>query len=147
MNLIIEKGSSIDYIFFKLNTIETENKPGKLVDLTLKNICKNINIQFNISKIFYINDLNSNLSRGNHSNNNASEILLCLNGSFNIKLINKNSNKILTINKNEAIFIDKNIWIEFYNFNNCIILGLVDIDLNNDKDSCYNFDEYINKNI
>ena len=142
------KGEKINYIFFKLNPIETTGKPGKLVDLTIKNICKEINLQFNITKCFYINDLNSTESRGKHSNNNASEILLCLNGSFEIKLNNGFYEKTLIINKNEGIFINKDIWIDFYNFKDCIIMAFVDIDFNDDKNSCYDFNNFLeNKKI
>jgi len=144
MNIIFKKNIYINYTFFKLNPIITENKPGKLVDLNIKNICNHININFNVSKCFYINDLDSKLSRGNHSNNNASEILFCLNGSFDIKLTNQNCSETLSININEGIFIDKNIWIEFYNFKDCVILAFVDIEYNDIKDSCYDFQQYIN---
>jgi len=136
----------INYKLFQLNTIETEGKPGKLVDLDFKKICENMNINFKSNKYFYINDLNSTLSRGNHSNNNASEILICLNGSFEIKLDNGYNKEIFIINKNECLFIPKNIWIEFYNFINCIILVFVDIENDDSKNSCYSYQDYIKYN-
>jgi len=136
--------NNIDFKLFKLNTIITDGKPGKLVDLDLNKICENLNINFKVTKYFYINDLNSSLSRGNHSNSNTSEILICLNGSFEIKLDNGFKKKNLLINKNECIFIGKNIWIEFYNFKNCIILVFVDTNNNEIKDSCYDYNEFIN---
>jgi hypothetical protein len=136
----------INFKLFKLNTIITDGKPGELVDLDLNKLCKNINIEFNVTKYFYINELNSNLSRGNHSNSNTSEILICLNGSFEIKLDNGFKKECLIINKNEGLFIGKNIWIEFYNFKNCIILIFVDTDNKGSKDSCYDYNEFI-KNV
>jgi len=146
MSIFYEKNENINYTYFKLNPIITEGKPGKLIDLDIKKITKEINIQFYISKCFYINDLNSIESRGKHSNKNASEILICLNGSFEIKLNNGFYEKILFIQKNEGIFIDKNIWIDFYNFKDCIIYAFVDIELNDEKNSCYNFQDFL-KNI
>ena len=136
-------GNIIKFKKIILNNIETEGKPGKLVDLNIDKICQENNIYFNISKCFYINDLNSELSRGNHSNYNASEILVCLNGSFDIKLHDGKNEIIFKLNKNEAIFIDKHIWIEFYNFKDCIIMAFVHILKNNTKNSCYNFDEFL----
>ena len=133
------------YIHFKLKSIVTENKPGRLIDLNFKRICKEINLQFNISKCFYINDLNSDLSRGKHSNKNCTEILICMNGTFDIKLHNGKDFTIINMKKNEGIFIDKNIWIDIYNFKDCIITGFVDIDCDEDKNSCYDFNEYLNK--
>ena len=58
----------------------------------------------------------------------------------------KNVNVIFTLNKNDAIFINRNIWIEFYNFRECIILAFVHIKSsldNKGKESCYDFNEFL----
>jgi hypothetical protein len=136
--------NKINYQIFKLDSFKTDNKPGTLYDFDLKKICKNFNLQFQITKAFYITDLNSNGSRGNHSNCNCSEILICISENFDILLNNGYTEKILTINKGECIFIDKNTWIVFNNFKNCIIFAFVDIDHNEDKKSIYNFEEFQN---
>ena len=137
---------NINYKQFTLTPIKTEGKPGELIDLDIIKICLENNLNFTISKCFYITDLNSELSRGNHSNYNASEILLCLKGSFEIMLHDGKEEKIFKLNQHDAIFINKNIWINFYNFTDCIIMAFVNIYINN-KESCYNFNEFIlNKN-
>ena len=139
---------NIKYKRVNINSIKTEGKPGELVDIQ-KNInafCLENNIIFDISKCFYINSLHSELSRGNHSNTNAAEILVCLAGSFEIKLHDGEESKIFTLNKNDAIFINRNIWIEFYNFRECIILAFVHIKSsldNKGKESCYDFNEFL----
>jgi dTDP-4-dehydrorhamnose 3,5-epimerase-like enzyme len=138
--------NSFNYKKFILNPIITEGKPGELVDLDINKICLENNINFSISKCFYVNELNSNLSRGNHSNENASELLVCMNGSFIIKLHDGENEEMFEIKKNQAIFINNNIWIEIFNFKNCI-MGFVNI-LKNNKKSCYDFNEFIrNKKI
>jgi len=136
---------NIKYKKFTLIPIKTKEKPGELVDLNITNICLENNIDFTISKCFYITDLNSELSRGNHSNYNASEILICLKGSFEIMLHDGKEKKIFKLNQHDAIFINKNIWIEFYNFNDCIIMAFVNLIVNN-KESCYDFNEFILNN-
>jgi hypothetical protein len=133
---------NIKYKLFSLNPIKTEGKPGELIDVDINKICLENNLQFTITKCFYINELNSNLSRGNHSNYNASEILICLTGSFELKLHDGKEGKNFILCKNDAIFINKNIWVEFYNFNECIIMAFVNISLNN-KTSCYDFNEFL----
>jgi len=134
--------NNINYKKFKLNPIITDGKPGELIDIDINKICLENNFIFNVSKYFYINNLNSNLPRGNHSNYNASEILICLTGSFEIKLYDGTNTEIFKLNKNDAIYINKNIWIEFYNFKECIIMAFINI-FNNDKRSCYNFQDFI----
>lgn len=140
---ILKKKNNI--LYFKLEPIITKEKPGELIDLNLKNICKNLDIQFQMSKCFYINELNSDLSRGKHSNNNCTELLICLTGTFDIKLHNGKKVTIINMKKNEGIFINKNIWIDFYNFKDCIIIAFVDIDFDEEKKSCYDFNDFLNK--
>ena len=137
--------NNLKYKQFTLKPIKTEGKPGELVDLDISNICLENNLNFNISKCFYINELNSKLSRGNHSNYNASEILICLKGSFEIKLHDGKEETSFKLNKNDAIFINKNIWIDFYNFNDCVIMAFVNIFIN-DKSSCYDFNDFLSNN-
>ena len=137
--------SKINYKIINLKPIKTVEKPGSLVDFDLNKICRENNINFTITKSFYINDLNSEKMRGLHSNNNSSEILICLQGSFEIKLKNGYIEEQLTIEKNSAIFIDKNIWIEFFNFKNCIIFAFVYVHPCN-KNSCYDYNTYLKNN-
>ncbi len=129
---------------FSLNPIETKGKPGKLSEINISKICSENNIKFHTSKYFYVTDLDSTKSRGNHSNDNASEILICLQGSFDIKLHNGKSEVVVQLKEHEGIFIDKNIWISYYNFKNCVILAFVSI-YENDKESCCDFDDFLNK--
>lgn len=131
---------------FSLNPIETKGKPGKLAEINIAKICLENNIQFHTSKYFYVTDLDSTESRGNHSNNNASEILICLQGSFDIKLHDGKSEVVVQLKEHEGIFIDKNIWISYYNFKKCVILAFVSI-YTNDKESCCDFDEFLKKHI
>jgi hypothetical protein len=129
------------YKLYKLDGIITENKPGELFNIDINNILDN-ELSFNIKHTFYINNLNSNDYRGNHANLNAKEILICLSGTFNIKINNKCKEIELCINKNDMLYIDKNIWLELYNFKECVILAFVDFDETNKK--VYNKLEYLN---
>lgn len=127
---------------FKLDHIKTKNKPGTLVNINIKKINNLLKINFNPNKIFYINDLNSLKPRGNHANCNAQEILICLQGSFEIKLFDGKKEEKYTIKKNSGIYIPKNVWLDFYNFKNCVILVFVEIDINIQKESIYDINEF-----
>tara|TARA_B100000902_G_C27042547_1_gene780085 strand:+ start:210 stop:647 length:438 start_codon:yes stop_codon:yes gene_type:complete len=134
--------SDINYKLLRLHPIITKNKPGTLIDLNIDKICEENNIKFSITKSFYITNLDSNQSRGNHSNSNASEILVCLKGTFDLTLFNGNEYKKISLKENDLIYIDKNIWLELNNFKDCIILAFVNI-FPSDKKSCYNIDDYM----
>lgn len=128
-------------IVFDLKPIVTENKPGELINVSIKDICRELDIEFEPNNQFYINKLNSSSSRGNHSNNNVNELLLCLSGSFEIKLFDGKETKIVNIKANQGVYIPKNIWIEYSHFENCIIFVFVEL-LGNNKECIYNIEEY-----
>lgn len=127
---------------FNLQSILTKGKPGELVNINIKEISKNLNINFNPNNIFYLTNLNSFESRGKHSNSNVQEILICLQGSFDIKLNDGKEEKKYKIKKNEGIYVGRNIWLDFYNFKNCVILVFVEIDAKIEKKSIYNYEEF-----
>lgn len=139
-----------DYKIYKkivLDPIKTEGKPGELVNINLELINKKLNLNFKPNHSFYLSNLNSG-KRGGHSNNEVNELLICLQGSFELKLIDKlnNENKIL-VNKNNCIYVPKNTWIELSNFNNCIVYVLID-NYNyesKDKNKCNSFEKFSSK--
>jgi mannose-6-phosphate isomerase-like protein (cupin superfamily) len=128
---------------FTLDKIITNDKPGSLININIEEICKKENITFSLSGMFYLNDLNSIKSRGLHSNGSVSEILICLSGTFTIKMHNRINEKIIEMKENNAIFIDRDIWIEFNNFDNCVILVLLNKN-HPPYPSYYNFEKYMN---
>lgn len=128
---------------FNLDPISTKGKPGKLININFDKICKNNNIYFQPNHQFYINDLNSTESRGNHSNSNCNEMLICLNGCFDIKLFDGKFTKSYNITQNTGIYIPINNWIEISNFKNSVIIVFTEIF--NNKESIYDFEEFKKK--
>ena len=67
--------------------IITNNKPGAFINLATDKIVSLVNetlsfpITFTEVNRFVLNDLNSIRGRGSHSNNNISELFICLSGS------------------------------------------------------------------
>ena len=110
----------------KLDSVVTPGKPGELYNINSNEILKQLDINFTISHIFFLNNLNTNESRGNHSNYSISELLICMSGSFDIKLDDGKNEITYTIHKNEVIYVPENVWLSFFNFKNCVILVLVD---------------------
>ena len=130
------------YKIFTLHPKITEGKPGKLTELNITKLCKEYNIEFHTSKCFYVTELNSEESRGNHSNTNASELLVCLQGSYDITLHDGKDEVTLHLKQHDVVFIDKNVWIKYYNFKHCVIMAYVYIHPI-DKDSCHDFNEFL----
>jgi len=127
---------------FNIKGIKTEGKPGILCHLKIDEINRELGINFKINNLFYITELNSKRSRGKHANTNTSEILICLNGSFDLKCFDGKNENNITLTKNDAVFVPKMIWLDFNNFKDCIILVLTCIEPIIHKDSIYDIDEF-----
>jgi len=134
---------------FKINlkTLKTDNKPGSLINIDLDLISKKYNIDFKITNMFYFNDLNNEGSRGDHSNNNIRELIICQSGSFEIKLFDGKNNKTFKINENECIFVPNDIWLSLNNFDNSIILVLCNNIDGKEKKSIYNLEKFKKRTI
>jgi dTDP-4-amino-4,6-dideoxygalactose transaminase len=125
---------------YTFQTIITENKIGTLHYIN--------DYEFNVKRIFFINNfndlsLNTN-KRGFHANLNFNEFFIVLEGSVELKLINKfNTTTIKKLNKNNAFYIPSNNWIEFEILDrNTIIFVLCDRDF--ESSECINtFDKFL----
>jgi len=132
-----------DHALVDLPPIRTPGKPGYLCDLDVRAICAGFGVTFTITKCFYINDLDSNLPRGGHSNMNAAEAVVCLRGSCNVFLHNRQSGTHITLVENQLLYIREDSWIELDKFEDCTLLVFVDIRDDSGKRRCDNFDTYI----
>jgi hypothetical protein len=130
------------YKIIRLPITITVGKPGVLTDLDISKICSDNNIPFVLTKCFYLTDLNTIHKRGMHSNNNASELLICIHGSCTIKLFNGKETEIIIMEQHMMVYIPIDIWIEMYNFNDCIIFACVDI-RDSTKTTCNDLHTYI----
>ena len=86
-----------------------------------------IDIPFNIKRVYYIYDFDSNKSiRGYHAHKTLEQVLFCISGSFTLKLFDGINYYEEKMNKpNIGLFIGKYIWHTMHNFSdNCIILVL-----------------------
>jgi mannose-6-phosphate isomerase-like protein (cupin superfamily) len=130
------------YIKNVLPEIKTINKPGSLVNINVSDILLNMGVDFQPTRSFYVNELNENKKRGLHSNGNVTEVLICISGSFTIKLNDRVNEVTLDLKQNDFIYIKNDIWIEYYNFNNCVILCLLEENESN-IESYYDLDKYL----
>jgi len=91
----------------------------------LSSIEQNIDIPFNIKRIFYIHHIKG--KRGNHAPIDTDEILIPLTGSFYIKLFDKTSSKVFFLNDpTKGLYIPRLIYLEMYDFTEnavCLVLA------------------------
>lgn len=100
-------------------------------------ISGNIDVPFEIKRLFYIWNVDNNAERGNHANKNSAFVMLCLAGSCTIEVDDGNLKSSYVLDSpNKYLFIDRLIWKTMKKFtNNCVLLVL--------SDSLYDKFEYI----
>jgi len=96
-------------------------------------------IPFDIKRIFYIYNTDSNVVRGKHANKYSEFCLIALAGSCKVKVVDgKGREEVFELaSPNKALYIPKMIWKDMYDFSpHCLLLAV--------SNEFYNKEEYIN---
>jgi dTDP-4-dehydrorhamnose 3,5-epimerase-like enzyme len=101
-------------------------------------------IPFDIKRIYYIFDTKSDVTRGKHAHRNLKQILICINGSCEIRLDDGIHSKLLTLNHlTKGLYIDSMIWREMLNFSpDCVLMVLAD-HYYDEEDYIRNYEEFL----
>ena len=71
----------------------------------------NINLPFEVKRIFYTYNVPSECNRGAHAYHNTQQLLICISGKLKIKCFDGINTKIYELNSpNEALYISPKIW-------------------------------------
>jgi len=104
----------------QLDKIESKN--GNLTVLE-----NNLNINFDINRIYYLYDIPGGESRGAHAHKELEQIVVAASGSFTIILDDGKSKKEFTLNRpNLGLNIKPGIWRDINNFSSgaiCLVLA------------------------
>jgi hypothetical protein len=89
-------------------------------------------IPFSIKRVYYLYDVPFNGERGGHAHKDLFQVLIALNGSFELLLDDgSNTKKILLDSPNIGLYIPNGIWREMNNFSKnsvCLVLASEDYD-------------------
>ena len=108
----------VDRIAFKPHGDER----GKLVAIENQK-----DIPFDIQRVYYIYDADTDVVRGKHAHKDLNQVLLCLHGSCDILIDNGIEREIVHLNKpEEGIYIHGYVWREMMNFSPDCFLVLSD---------------------
>jgi dTDP-4-dehydrorhamnose 3,5-epimerase-like enzyme len=86
---------------------------------------QNIDIPFEIKRVFYIHHIKGN--RGDHAPIDTDEVLIPISGSFKIKVYDKTSSKVFVLDDvTKGLYIPRMIFLEMYEFTEnavCLVLA------------------------
>ena len=102
------------------------------------------NIPFDIKRVFYIYDVPTGESRGAHAHKTLQQFIVCLSGSFDVKVDDGNQKKTIHLNRPwQGVYIPPMIWAAETNFDPGSVCLLVVSDFYDESDYYRNYDEFI----
>jgi hypothetical protein len=102
-------------------------------------------LPFEFKRVYYLFDVPSSAFRGGHSHIDQQEVLIALNGSFEVTVNDGREKKHFLLNKpNVGLLIPTGIWRELENFSSgavCLVFASDDF---LEEDYIRDFDEFLN---
>ena len=112
---------------------------GQLVALE-----ENINIPFEIKRVYYMYDTIPGVARGHHAHKKLEQILICVHGSCKVLLDSGSEKEIVTLDRpNEGIYISNDTWREMFDFSEDAVLMVLASELYDESDYIRNYDEFL----
>lgn len=105
----------------------------------------NINIPFEIERVFYLYDLPTAESRGAHAHKTLQEVIIPLSGSFDVSIDDGVENKLVRLNRPWlGLYVPPMIWASELNFDpgtTYLVLASTKYD---ESDYIRNYEEFLN---
>lgn len=114
------KSSVYDCVILPLNKIH--NRAGNITIVEGQ-----INIPFNIKRIYYLYDIPGGEARGGHAHKELHQLIVAAGGSFDVLLDDGQNKKVVTLNRPDfGLLIVPGIWRELMEFSSgstCLVLA------------------------
>lgn len=104
----------------------------------------NINIPFDIKRVYYMYETSPGAVRGKHAHRNLEQILICVHGSCMLKLDDGHEKiEIYLHNPNKGIYISNSLWREMYDFSADAVLMVLASEAYDEADYIRDYDEFL----
>jgi len=119
--------------------INTGDERGGLIPFE-----KGRNVPFEICRAFYIYDTKPSTPRGAHANRKSEFLMVVISGSCKVKVDNGREQSVVELNRpNQALWLDKMIWKEMYDFSYNAVLLVLSNEKYDEKEYIRNYDDYL----
>ncbi|OFY23554.1 MAG: hypothetical protein A2W98_00325 [Bacteroidetes bacterium GWF2_33_38] len=120
--------SVYDCVIIPLNKIH--NRAGNITIVE-----GNINIPFDVKRIYYLYDIPGGEDRGGHSHKELQQLIIAASGSFDVMLDDGINKKIVKLNRpNYGLLVVPGIWRELMEFSSGSICLVLASDIYNEND-------------
>lgn len=111
---------------------------GHLISLEKGNNCP-----FEVKRAFYIFDTKPGIARGAHANRNSEFMLIPINGSCKVRIDDGSSSETVKLSDpHKALYLDKMLWKEMFDFSYNAILLVLTNTLYDEKEYIRDYNEY-----
>ena len=115
------------------------NEQGQLVPLEQFK-----NVPFEIKRVYYIVKTVDDVTRGKHAHRHLEQVLICVNGSFKLKVDDGHSSEIIEMNKhNEGVYIGNDVWREMSEFTPGTVLIVLASEYYDTSDYIRDYNEFL----
>ena len=105
----------------------------------------NLNIDFDIKRIYYIYGTKSEFIRGKHAHKNLRQLLICVSGSCKVLLDNGYEKEVIELSEpNEGIYINDLVWREMFDFSSDNVLLVIANNYYDEDDYIRDYEDFIN---
>lgn len=103
----------------------------------------NQDIPFDIKRVFYIYDSDSDIVRGEHANRKSEFVLINVSGKSKVKVYDGKKSKVYELDKPMmGIYIPSMIWKDMYDFSEDSVLLVITNEHYDEKEYIRNLEEY-----
>ena len=104
----------------------------------------NLDIPFEVRRIYYLYDIPSNETRGGHAHKELYQLVIGASGSFNINLNDGINDKTIFLNRPDfGLLIVPGIWRDLSNFSSGSVCLVFASEIFSENDYIRDFDEFI----
>ena len=84
---------------------------------SLTPVYNNVDVPFEIKRVYYLYDIPSGSERGGHAHKNLEQLFVAVSGSFDVHLNDGKNEEVFHLNRpSVGLYIPKMIWRELKNF-------------------------------
>lgn len=103
----------------------------------------NIDVPFEIKRIYYITGVAPDVTRGYHSHRKLEQVLICLHGKVQIRVKTPYEEEVITLSSpNTGLYIGHMVWREMFSFTDNAVLLTLASEHYSEEDYIRSYDEY-----
>lgn len=103
----------------------------------------NIDVPFDIKRIYYLTGVPENTIRGYHAHKELQQVLICMNGRVSISVSTPYEKEVITLDQpTRGLYIGPMVWREMYEFSPGSVLTVLASDYYNEDDYIRDYSDY-----